>query len=87
MKTKLNLLIVVALVASLLGGNLGGAPTSVKAAPDAVAAAGSVDLTGYSSPKLTAVDPLAWSTYGDVLPARPFLYSVDDERHHDHTLQ
>ena len=77
MKTKLNLLIVVALVASLLGGNLGGAPTSVKAAPDAVAAAGSVDLTGYSSPKLTAVDPLAWSMYGDVLPARPFLYSVD----------
>ncbi len=30
-----------------------------------------------ASPTLTAVDPLAWGMYGDVLPARPFLYSVD----------
>jgi hypothetical protein len=51
--------------------------TSVNAAPAEVGAVDSVDLTGISSPKLTAVDPLAWGMFGDVLPARPFLYSVD----------
>jgi DNA-binding beta-propeller fold protein YncE len=30
-----------------------------------------------SIPKLTAVDPMAWGMFGNVLPARPFLYSVD----------
>ena len=48
----------------------------VNAAPAAVSAVGSVDVSP-ASPLLTAVDPLAWGMYGDVLPARPFLYSVD----------
>jgi len=38
--------------------------------------AGSINFTG-ASPKLTAVDPMAWGISGDVMPARPFLYSVD----------
>lgn len=50
---------------------------SVYAAPTGVNAVDSVDLTDYSSPLLTAVDPLAWGMFGDVLPVRPFLYSVD----------
>ena len=50
--------------------------TSVNAAPAAVSAVGSVDL-GDSSAQLTAVDPMAWAMFGDVMPARPFLYSVD----------
>src|SRR5512135_1094563 len=32
-----------------------------------------------ASPRLTAVDPLAWAISGDVTPARPFLYSVDKD--------
>jgi len=40
------------------------------------AAQGSVDVTPATA-QLTAVDPLAWGMYGNVLPARPFLYSVD----------
>ena len=48
----------------------------VNAAPAAVSAVGSVDVAP-ASPTLTAVDPLAWGMFGDVLPARPFLYSVD----------
>ncbi len=54
-----------------------GAQGSVHAAPAAVEAMGSVDVTP-ASPQLTAVDPLAWGMFGDVLPARPFLYSVDE---------
>jgi len=76
MKTKLNILMVLALVASLLGWNTGGTQTA-QAAPDAVGAVGSVNLAP-ASPQLTAVDPLAWGMFGDVLPARPFLYSVDE---------
>jgi hypothetical protein len=49
---------------------------TVRAAPAAVMAVGTVDVAP-ASPTLTAVDPLAWGMFGDVLPARPFLYSVD----------
>ena len=42
----------------------------------AVEEQGSVNVAP-ASPTLTAVDPLAWAMFGDVLPARPFLYSVD----------
>ena len=49
---------------------------SVNAAPAAVEAQGRVNVAP-TSPTLTAVDPLAWAMFGDVLPARPFLYSVD----------
>ena len=76
MKTKLNILMVLALVAALIVGNTGGALGRVNAAPAAVGAMGTVNVSP-ASPKLTAVDPLAWSMFGDVLPARPFLYSVD----------
>jgi len=39
---------------------------------------GEIDLVEVdANPTLTAVDPLAWGMFGDVLPARPFLYSVD----------
>ncbi len=38
---------------------------------------GSVNVAP-AHPYLTAVDPLAWSIFGDVIPARPFLYSVDE---------
>src|SRR5512137_1586969 len=74
MKTKFNVLMLLVLVVSLLGP-----PQFVqtaRAAPAAVSAIGSVDVAPASA-QLTAVDPLAWSMYGDVLPARPFLYSVD----------
>jgi DNA-binding beta-propeller fold protein YncE len=37
---------------------------------------GTVDTAPFNPP-LTAVDPMAWAVFGDVLPARPFLYSVD----------
>ena len=76
MKTKLNILMVLALAAALVGGNTVVAQAAipsggyVEAPPIDVAPAG---------PTLTAVDPLAWNMYGDVLPARPFLYSVDAE--------
>jgi len=49
---------------------------SVYAAPAAVSEQGTIDVAP-ASPTLTAVDPMAWGMYGDVLPARPFLYSVD----------
>src|SRR5512137_3050809 len=74
MKTKFNVLMLLVLVVSLLGP-----PQFVqtaRAAPAAVSAIGSVDVAPASA-QLTAVDPLAWGMYGDVLPARPFLYSVD----------
>jgi hypothetical protein len=32
-----------------------------------------------TSAKLTAVDPMAWGISADVMPARPFLYSVDKD--------
>ena len=50
---------------------------SVNAAPAVVEALESVDVAP-TSPQLTAVDPLAWAMFGDVIPARPFLYSVDE---------
>jgi len=65
-----NLLAVVVLAVVILGF------ASVGAAPAAVLEQGSIDVAP-TSPKLTAVDPLAWGMFGDVLPARPFLYSVD----------
>jgi len=72
MKTKFNILMVLALMAALVGGNAGVA----QAAPAAVIEQGTFNVAP-TSPTLTAVDPLAWGMYGDVLPARPFLYSVD----------
>jgi len=53
--------------------------TNVSAAPAAVLEQDSI-LGLPASPLLTAVDPLAWGMFGDVLPARPFLYSVDADR-------
>ena len=76
MKTKLNILMVLALMASLVGMNTGGTPASVNAAPPTYVAQGSVNVAP-ATPTLTAVDPLAWGISGDVMPARPFLYSVD----------
>jgi DNA-binding beta-propeller fold protein YncE len=71
----LRIMAVVVLVAPLIGPPQ--LTQTARAAPTGVSAVGSVDLTGYSSPSLTAVDPLAWGISGDVMPARPFLYSVD----------
>jgi hypothetical protein len=50
--------------------------TRVSAAPAAVLEQASI-VGLPASPLLTAVDPLAWGMFGDVLPVRPFLYSVD----------
>jgi DNA-binding beta-propeller fold protein YncE len=72
MKAKLNILMVLALAAALVGGNTGLA----QAAPPAYEGQGSINVAP-ASPTLTAVDPLAWGISGDVMPARPFLYSVD----------
>ena len=72
MKTKLNILMVLALIAALVGGNTGVG----QAAPAAFEPQGTFNVAP-ASPTLTAVDPLAWNMFGDVLPARPFLYSVD----------
>jgi hypothetical protein len=57
---------------------IGPAPLTqtARAAPAEVFDQGTIDVAP-ASPTLTAVDPLAWGMYGDVLPARPFLYSVD----------
>src|SRR5512146_1130929 len=72
MKTKLNIWMVLALVAALVGGNTGVA----QAAIPLYAAQGSVNVAPASA-LLTAVDPLAYIEGTDVIPARPFLYSVD----------
>ncbi|MGE5256904.1 MAG: BACON domain-containing protein, partial [Hyphomicrobiales bacterium] len=69
----LRIVAVIALVAPLVGPPL--LTSTAQAAPAAVLEQGSITVA--ASPTLTAVDPLAWSMYGDVLPARPFLYSVD----------
>jgi DNA-binding beta-propeller fold protein YncE len=69
----LNLLVVLAMVLGTPFMSL--APISADAPPP-YAAQGSFGVAP-ASPTLTAVDPLAWSMFGDVLPARPFLYSVD----------
>jgi hypothetical protein len=76
MKTKFNILVVIALAVSML--NAAVIPKDISAAiPDGgYVNAGSINLSP-AMPTLTAVDPLAWGMYGDVLPARPFLYSVD----------
>jgi len=50
----------------------------VNAEVTAVEAVDTVEFTDFS-PQLTAVDPLAWGMFGDVLPTRPFLYSVNAE--------
>jgi DNA-binding beta-propeller fold protein YncE len=71
------LLRIVAMVALAAGTIPQYAPqASVNAAPAAVLEVGSVNVAP-ASPTLTAVDPLAWGMFGDVLPVRPFLYSVD----------
>ncbi|MGE5141193.1 MAG: BACON domain-containing protein [Rudaea sp.] len=76
MKTKFNILMIIALVAGLVGANPGGTQASVNAAPVAVGPLGSVNVAP-ASPTLTAVDPLVYYEGTDVIPARPFLYSVD----------
>jgi DNA-binding beta-propeller fold protein YncE len=73
MKTKLNILMVLALAVALVGGNTGVA----QAAIPAYEGQGSINVAP-ASPTLTAVDPMAWGISGDVMPARPFLYSVDE---------
>src|SRR5512135_3290205 len=72
MKTKLNILMIIALAAALVGGNTSAA----QAAPPTYTAQGSVNIAPASA-LLTAVDPLAYFESTDVIPARPFLYSVD----------
>src|SRR5512146_775806 len=72
MKTKLNIWMVLALVAALVGGNTGVA----QAAIPPYEAKDSIDVNPASA-LLTAVDPLAYIEGTDVIPARPFLYSVD----------
>jgi hypothetical protein len=62
----------VALAAMTLGPAMGGSA----AVPDGLAGVGSINL-GPASALLTAVDPLAYIEGTDVIPARPFLYSVD----------
>jgi DNA-binding beta-propeller fold protein YncE len=69
-----RILAVVALVAAAIPQVAPQA--TVNAAPAEVMALTSVSVAP-ASPKLTAVDPLAWGMFGDVLPLRPFLYSVD----------
>src|SRR5512135_2579689 len=72
MKTKLNILMIIALAAALVGGNTSAA----QAAPPTYTAQGSVNIAPASA-LLTAVDPLVYYEGTDVIPARPFLYSVD----------
>ncbi len=71
----LRIVTVVILVAQLVGSPP-LAQTAQAAPPPTYVSAGSIAVAP-ASPTLTAVDPLAWSMFGDVLPARPFLYSVD----------
>jgi hypothetical protein len=81
----LRTVVVVALVAPLIGPP--ALVQTARAAPAAVESQGTIDVAP-ASPKLTAVDPLAWSMFGDVLPARPpVLVLGGRERDHDHTLQ
>jgi len=72
----LRIVAVVALVAPLVGP-LPLAQIAWAAILPTYTAAGSFNVEP-TIPKLTAVDPLAWGMFGDVLPARPFLYSVDE---------
>jgi len=65
----------VALVAPLIGPQP-LAQTALAAPPPLYESMGSFTVSP-TSPVLTAVDPLAWGMFGDVLPVRPFLYSVD----------
>jgi len=74
MKTKLNILIILVLMAPMIGP-LPPVQTA-HAAMIQYTTQGSLSVAP-ASPTLTAVDPLAWGMFGDVLPARPFLYSVD----------
>lgn len=71
----LRIVAVVALVTPLIGPP--PLTQTARAAPAAVEAQGSVNVAP-TSPTLAAVDPLAWAMFGDVMPARPFLYSVDE---------
>jgi len=50
--------------------------SSVHAALPTYGEQGTINVAPVN-PTLTAVDPTAWAISGDVLPARPFLYSVD----------
>ena len=85
MKTKkciqtmfLGRLLRIAAVVVLAAGMLPASQLPVRAAlpPDGYATQGSIDLTPATA-QLTAVDPLAYFESTDVIPARPFLYSVD----------
>src|SRR5512143_2917610 len=69
MKTKLNIWMVLALMVALVGGNTGVAQADISP----YEAKGSISVPA----QLTAVDPLAYFESTDVIPARPFLYSVD----------
>jgi len=71
----LRIVAVVALVAPQLGPPLA---QTARAAPASIVTVDSMSVAP-ASPQLTAVDPLAWGMFGDVLPARPFLYSVDQD--------
>jgi DNA-binding beta-propeller fold protein YncE len=55
----------------------GLATASLALVPAAAAQYEQGSMTLPVAAQLTAVDPMAWEMYGDVLPARPFLYSVD----------
>src|SRR5512142_1333047 len=78
MKTKLNIWMVIALLVtaatpqSVALGSVNAAP------PPTYAAQGTIDVAP-ASPTLTAVDPLVYYEGTDVIPARPFLYSVDQD--------
>jgi DNA-binding beta-propeller fold protein YncE len=75
MKAKLNILMILVLVAPMVGPAL-LTQTARAAELPPYEALGSVNVTP-TRPQLTAVDPMAWGISGDVMPARPFLYSVD----------
>jgi len=70
----LNILMVLAMAIALVGGNTGIAKAAIPSG--GYEAAALIDVVP-SYPTLTAVDPMAWGISGDVMPARPFLYSVD----------
>jgi DNA-binding beta-propeller fold protein YncE len=75
MNKKIYILMVIILVAQLFGP----LPFARVARADPLPpyeAQGSMDVSP-ATPTLTAVDPMAWAISGDVMPVRPFLYSVD----------
>lgn len=77
MKIKFNILMVLALLAATLSSPMAGA-AAIPPGGYMPAKPASIDVSPASA-VLTAVDPLAWAMFGDVIPARPFLYSVDED--------